>query len=178
MKSTITTFLSATMLALITAMSSMAQNANYEASMDLKSFDEIRVISDTEVIIIKSDRNHLKLVGDSSFVFNMPVTQNDGALTLVYEENGQNKLQKAVIEYKAINRLVTGGKGSIHIQGLNEKELKVYNNTANLTMKGRTDNVSLYSQEGDNDISDLRAFKITAYIGDNAKLLRPKWYRD
>lgn len=176
MKSTVTTLTSAIILATVLVLPSVAQQENYVSSMEVKPFDEIRVISDSEVLIVKSNRNHIKLVGDSSFVSSMSVSQEDEMLALVYEENGQNQLQRVVIEYKAINRLVTGGNGRIQIEGLDEKELKVYNNTAKLTMKGKTGNVSLYSQEGENDISDLRAFKIMAYIGENAKLQRPTWY--
>ena len=176
MKSSVTTSILTVMLVFAFVTSTSAQNATYSISKGLKPFDEVRVIADTEVFIVKSNRNHIEMVGDSSVILNMPITQKNDALYLVHEGSEGSKLQKVVIEYKGINRLVTGGNGTIHIQGLDEKDLDVFNNNAKLTMKGRSENVKIYSQDGENDISDLLALKVTAYIGENAKLQKPSRY--
>lgn len=176
MKSSVTSLVITTLLALMLCAPSQAQEVTYTFSKSLESFDEIRALADTDVVIVKSNRNHIKLVGDSSAVFNLPVSLKEKALYIEYEENNDERLQKIVIEYKTLNRLVTGGTGSFHIEVFDEKKLDVFNNTANLIMSGKTQDVNIYSQEGMNDFSDLKALSITAYIGEKGNLKKPRWY--
>lgn len=173
MKRSATTILSSIVLSLFFAVPVTAQQSSSIQSQDLMSFDEIRVLADAEVIITKSNRNHIKMIGDSTYIGNQPYSIKDNTLMFVYAEDGEKKLEKVVIEYKDINRLVTGGTGEFLIEGLEENELDIFNQSANLKLKGRIGNGRLYSQNGANDITDLRGLKITAYIGEDAVLKRP-----
>lgn len=165
-------------MSLVFTVPSIAQSESNIQSQDLESFDEVRVIADAEVIVRKSNRNHIKLIGDSTYTGSLPYSLKDNTLMFVYEEDGQKKLEKVVIEYKDINRIVTGGNGKFLIEGLEEKVLDIFNQSANLKLSGQIENGRIYSQNGDNDISDLKAFKIIAYMGDNAVLTRPTWHKN
>lgn len=176
MKFTTTTFISAIILVLFFAVPSLAQKTSNVQSQDLESFDQIRVIADAEVIVTKSNRNHIKLIGDSTYIRTLPFSIKDQKLMFVYEEDGQKKIEKVVIEYKDINRIVTGGNGNFLIKGLDEQKLDIHNLSAKLTLKGQTENARIYSQKGNNNILDLEAQKIVAYIGDEAVLTSQESY--
>ena len=170
MKPTITTLVSAIVLALVFTMPSIAQKTSNIQLQDLQSFDEIRVIADAEVIITKSNRNHIKLIGESTYIGSSPYSIEDSTLKFVYVEDGLKKLEKVVIEYKDINRIVTGGNGNFLIEGLEEDQLDIFNQSANLTLKGQINNGRIYSPNGANDITGLRGLNIMAYIGEDAVL--------
>lgn len=148
----------------------------YLRNVEVDNFKEIRVSLDTDVIILKSDRNQVTLVGDSSYVFGMPIDQKGEALTFSYTAEPEAKLKQVVIEYKDIDRVVTGGIGNYYFHNVDTKKLDIINPMAHVYLKGNSDEFRVISENGTTDISSLRLNKGIVKIGESARLLGTEAY--
>ena len=143
----------------------------YLRNVEVGNFKEIRVSLDTEVIILKSKRNNVTLVGDSSFVNNMPVQQKGDVLTFTYNAEPEGKLKQVVIAYKDIERVVTGGTGNYYFHKVDTEKLDIFNPTANVYLNGKSDKIRVISQEGLTDLTALTSKKGIMSIGESAQLI-------
>ena len=146
----------------------------YLRNIEVNDFKEIRVSLDTEVIILKSKRNNVTLVGDSSFVYSMPVNDNDDVLTFTYNAEPEGKLKQVLIEYKDIDRVVTGGTGNYYFHKVDAERLDIFNPTANVYLNGNSDKIRVISQDGLTDITALKSKQGIMRIGEAAKLIAPE----
>ena len=149
---------------------SIAQ-VTYLRNIEVDNFNEIRVSLDTEVILLKSKRNHVTLVGDSAYVFSMPIEQNNDVLSFTYNSEPENKLSRVLIEYKDIDRLVTGGTGSYYLHNVEATKLDIFNPAAKLYISGKLHKMRLISENGTTDISDFQSREGILKIGETAQLV-------
>lgn len=173
MKLTITKFTTAIVLAFVLTATSFAQDADYIKTQELESFNQISLDMDTDVILLKSSRNHLTLVGELDYINNLPVTYNGDTLSLAHNAANAPELRRVVIEYKDIDQIETKGKGFYYFHKVDEDQLKIINNNAKLTLNGRIDNVRIISDEGEVDASKLESNQMIAHMGKTAKLHMP-----
>lgn len=172
MKNSVLRFASTLVITLALIVPAFAQQTTHLRTVELEEFDQIRVSLDTDVILIKSDRNQLTLVGDSSYIAEFPVSQNDSILSFSYNENESKQLKRVIIEYKELDRAITGGDGTYFFHKLSQRDLEIFNPFAKVVLTGRAENLRIYSEEGDNDVTGLIAGKMVLHIGDSATLLK------
>lgn len=173
MKNKITKITTAIALVFVLMTNSFAQDADYIKTQALQSFNQISLNMDTEVILLKSSRNHLTLVGELDYINNLPVTYNGDTLSLEHHAENAPKLRRVVIEYKDISQIETKGSGFFYFHKVDEDKLKIINNSAKLTLNGRIDNVRIISDEGEVDASKLESNQMIAQMGKSAKLHMP-----
>ena len=143
----------------------------YIRNIDVDSFTNVEVELDTEVILIKSDSNRVTLAGDSTFIYNTPVSSVDGTLSFKYEKEPEGKLYRIIIEYTDLNRMVAGGEGAYYFHKVDLDNLVVFNPEAQVFVSGAVDKIRLVSNEGFNDISELKASNKFLHIGELATLV-------
>lgn len=157
-------------IALATTFSTVAQTTHLR-QVQLEPYNKLQVSLDAQVILLKSGRNHVTLVGDSSYIAGMPVMVEDGTLVFNYKAEPETKLAKVVIEYKNLDHATTGGVGTYYFHNLKEEKLVVFNPYANVILTGNTDKIRLISQEGVTDVTKLTANQEIMHIGDAALLV-------
>lgn len=143
-------------------------------NVELSAYNKIQVSIDTEVILLKSKRNHVTLVGDSAYIAAIPVISEESILSMNYQFEPDAKLKKVVIEYTALDHATTGGNGTYYFHNLQEDDLVVFNPYANVVMTGKTDNIRIVSQEGVTDLTALNTQKRVLHIGESAMLVTNK----
>jgi len=158
---------------LLTAISTVAdaQNITHLREITLQDFDKIQVSLDTEVIVLKSKRNHVTLVGDSSYIASLPVLVEDGTLEFTYAYESQNKLSKVLIEYTDLEHATTGGTGTYYFHNIKEDRLVVFNPYASVKLTGNTNHIRVVSQQGKTDVTALTTLEEAMYIGEAAELV-------
>ncbi|MCG8372501.1 MAG: DUF2807 domain-containing protein [Balneolales bacterium] len=157
-------------MALVLTTTSFAQTTHLR-DVELASFKQIEVSLDTEVILLKSTRNHLTLVGDSSFISAIPIIAEDETLSFHYQAEPENKLKRVVIEYKEIDRITTGGVGTYYFHKMNQDDLFVLNPYANVVLNGNAEKIRVISQEGSTDVTSLTSGEKIMRIGESAQLI-------
>lgn len=148
-----------------------AQTVTHLREVNLTEFNKIQVSLDTEVIVLKSKRNHVTLVGDSSYIAGIPVLVEEGTLEFNYATEPDNMLKKVVIEYTDLNHVTTGGKGTYYFHNIEEDRLVVFNPYANVVLTGTTEDIRVVSQEGVTDVTAFSSKKEAMYIGESAMLV-------
>ena len=139
--------------------------------VELEAFNKVQLSIDTEVILLKSTRNHVTLVGDSAYIAAIPVISENGILSINYQTEPDFKLKKVAIEYTDLDHATTGGTGTYFFHDLNEDNMVVFNPYARVIMSGNTENIRVVSQQGVTDLTALNSQKSVLHIGDAAKLL-------
>lgn len=172
MKKSIIRIASALTLTIAMTLPSFAQESTHLRSVALEDFNQVRVSMDTEVILLKSDRNNLTLVGDSVYIAEFDISQQDDILAFSHNKEKTVSLQRVIIEYKELDRVITGGEGTYYFHKLSERDLEIYNPYAQVILTGRTENIRIYSEDGENDVTRLVAGKMVLHIGDSATLLK------
>ncbi len=171
MKNTIKNITFAAVLSMGFLSTSNAQGITHLRAVELTNFDKIQVSLDTEVIIMKSGRNHVTLVGDSSYIASLPVLVEDGILEFNYADEPNKKLSKVLIEYMEIDHATTGGAGTYYFHNIKEDRLVVFNPYANVKLTGNTNHIRVVSQQGVTDVTALISVEEAMYIGDDALLV-------
>jgi hypothetical protein len=150
---------------------SNAQDITHLKEVALTEFNKIQVSLDTEVIIMKSERNHVTLVGDSTYLATLPVLVENGILEFNYAAEPKNRLSKVLIEYTNIDHATTGGTGTYYFHNIKEDRLVVFNPYANVKLTGNTNYIRVASQQGVTDVTALTTVEETMYIGVDALLV-------
>jgi|GEM_PF-1416849 len=171
MKKTVQKITLTVALAIAISVGSFAQSTTYLREVALTDFNKIQVSLDADVIVLKSQRNHVTLVGDSSYIASVPVLVEGGILEFSYNAEPNNLLQKVVIEYKDLDHATTGGIGTYYFHNIKQEKLVVFNPYANVVLSGNTDLIRVVSQEGTTDITALTSQKEAMFIGDSALLV-------
>ena len=140
-------------------------------TVETSAFNKVQLSIDTEVILIKSTRNHVTLVGDSAYIVAIPVIAEDGTLSINYQTEPDFKLKRVAIEYTELNHATTGGTGTYYFHKTNEDNLVVFNPYARVIMSGNTEYIRVVSQEGVTDLTALNTQISVLHIGDDAKLM-------
>jgi hypothetical protein len=173
MKDYITKITFAIVLAFVLTASSFAQDADYIKTQDLNSFNQISLNMDTDVILLKSSRNHLTLVGELDYINNLPITYNGDTLSIQHNAENAPKLRRVVIEYKDISQIETSGNGFYYFHKVDEDKLNIINNSAKLTLNGSINNVRIISEDGEIDASKLKSNQMVAQVGTTATFKMP-----
>ena len=143
--------------------------------IEIEPFNHAKLQTDAQVIFLKSNRNYMYITGDSSYINSFSVNTEDSTLTFKHEENGnEDLLNIVVIEYTDLNNVEARGNGHFYFHSLDEDKLEITNTNAKLTLRGKTNNIEIYSSKGNNDISELTANKMFAYMGEEATLQKAK----
>ncbi len=140
-------------------------------TVETNAFNNVQLSIDTEVILIKSTRNHVTLVGDSVYIAAIPVIVENGTLSINYQTEPDFKLKRVTIEYTELNHAITGGIGTYYFHDFNEENLVVFNPYARVIMSGNTENIRVVSQKGITDLTALNTQKSVLHIGEDAKLM-------
>ena len=127
MKTSIQKITFAVLFALVTIIPTNAQQFTHIRTMELNPFNEIKLSVDAEVILLKSERNHLTLVGDSAYIADLQVTNDNNDLSFTYQEDGDQQVHRVVIEYTSLEKAITGGNGAYFFHKLDVENLEVYN---------------------------------------------------
>ncbi len=151
-----------------------SQDLTHIREVALTDFSKIQVSLDTEVLVVKSKRNHVTLVGDSSFIASVPVIVKDEILGFNYETEPDYLLEKVVIEYTDIDHATTGGIGTYFFHNIEEDRLVVFNPYARVILSGNTNHIRVVSQEGITDVTALTSNNEALYIGEEALLVANK----
>lgn len=173
MKDTITKITSAIILAFILSANSFAQDADFIKTQELEPYNQIQLSMDTEVILLKSSRNHLTLIGELDYINNMPISYKGDTLSLHHNEETAPKLRRVVIEYKDISKLETSGNGNYYLHKVDEDKLNIFNDNAKLTLSGRIGNVRIFSENGEIDATKLKSDQMIAQMGTKATFHMP-----
>ncbi len=173
MKTSITKMVVAIAIAFAATVQTSAQTTHLR-NVELTAYNKIQVSIDTEVILIKSKRNHVTLVGDSAYIATIPVISEDGMLSMNYQIEPDAMLKKVVIEYTNLSHATTGGNGTYYFHNLEEENLVVFNPYANVVLSGNTDNIRIVSQEGVTDLTALNTQKRVLHLGESAMLVSNK----
>ena len=158
-------------LMLASSVPSFAQYTTYLRLVELDPYTQINMNVDSEVILLKSTRDHITFAGDSTFIASINVSQDESVLSFNYEKEPESKLIRVVIEYKNINTVTTGGNGTYYFHKLNEDNLSIRNPHARIHLNGDADNLTLVSVDGINDVTALNADKMFVQIGEKATLI-------
>lgn len=143
--------------------------------LEIEPFNQVKLQTDAEIIFLKSNRNYMYLTGDSSYINSFSITNEDSTLSFIHEEAGNEELLTTiVIEYTDLNNVEARGNGHFYFHSLDEDKLEITNTNAKLTLRGKTNNIEIYSSNGNNDISELTANKMFAYMGEEATLQKAK----
>jgi hypothetical protein len=151
-----------------------AQEFTHLQTHELNSFNQLRLDIDANVFLIKSTRNQVTLVGDSSYVADPNIRQQNGVLALGYMESDNYNLDRVVIEYKEVNRVIINGTGEYYFYRMDADDVQIFNNSAKLTLNGKVNRIGIYSQIGNVDVTGLKAKKLRSEMGETATLLVPK----
>ncbi len=151
-----------------------AQNYTHLNSYELSSFEQLRMDVDTEVILVKSDKNQLTLVGDSVYVFNAPINQENGVLTFNYFETGGEELKRITVEYQDISRVSTSGTGEYYFYNMDAKDLKIFNNSAKVKLRGKAEKISIFSEKGDIDVTEFQTKHMITHLGEAVNFQVPE----
>ncbi|SMO81076.1 GIN domain-containing protein [Gracilimonas mengyeensis] len=143
-------------------------------SHDLTTFDQVRLDVNAPVILLKSSRNRITLSGDSAYVFNPNVRLKSGVLVFDHLESDKYNLNQVVIEYTDVNRVITNGTGEYYFHKMDADKIEIFNNSAKLTLNGKANEISIYSQKGNVDVTELKAKKLRSKMGESATLLVPE----
>lgn len=163
-----------TLTLLITLSISGNAQTTYLRNIETSHFNKIQVSLDTEAIVMKSKRNHVTLVGDSSYIAGLPVLVEGEILEINYNSEPNNMLNKVVIEYTNIDHATTGGTGTYYFHNIEEESLVVFNPYANVILSGTTQQIRVVSQQGTTDVTALTSTKEVMHIGETALLVGTK----
>jgi hypothetical protein len=168
------TLVLAAVIGLFSSVQSQDLNNNEESThlrhVELDDFKTVQIHHDNEVIFLKSDRNRVTLAGDSSYIFNFDVVQDNQTLGLYNYNDIEGKLNIIVVEYKEMNALTASGDGTFYIHNLKEDRLNVFNPNAEVIATGYVKNIRVISQKGVTDLSKLEYKEGITHTGETAKL--------
>lgn len=119
-----------TLLALLAVSSSMAfaQQKDLLKTYELPQFTELNVQMNTEVIILKSNRNMMVIQGDSLTQKSINFDSLDGKLTIIAEK-GMEAFQptRVLIETISLSSITTSGTGKYFLIGHQDNKIGIYN---------------------------------------------------
>lgn len=142
--------------------------------LDSLDFNKVDLAMDTEVILIQKPSTRVTLAGDSSFINTVPVSIENGTLSINYTAEPGKKLYRVIIEFNDIEQVKTGGFGEYYLHQFDLDQLVVNNPAATLSISGNAQQVILLSPAGYNDISSLEAPNKYLKIGEEATLVNTK----